>query len=430
MRIVINGHKDSLNNGNMLMVLGLIEEMRRRYPDVTFFLLSDLPHIDTARYSNKSNVIIVKRPWSKQQKGAFMTVVIACCYFLLIAFSRALERITFNRFTIPKSNVCQAYANADIAVDVSGDDMTSAYGWIAPVQVLFESAIARLFGVKTVFLAHSIGPFNTWYMKIAALGINHFVDYLTFRDEASYFYWKNAGSPQRQSDRSASYPYSDLAHLVRMKVVPYNRKGVIAVNISNYVISNLLGKNDKRPNNIASREVLKGWGKLLAYIQAETGCQLLLLPHTFRPGIGDDRYWHKLLQEELIDHLRLQKIDEELTTYEVQRILNTSSFVIASRMHLALTSWRCGIPFLSLAYSHKYRQLAFNVPQHISPVIPLYDIPSEKDCFLAIQKRFDRLWDQRDEVSQNLISYRKEAEKLSSKNIEFLSGIIDTQCRN
>ena len=43
MRIVINGHKDAFNNGNMLMVLGFIAGMQQCVPDLTLTMLSDRP---------------------------------------------------------------------------------------------------------------------------------------------------------------------------------------------------------------------------------------------------------------------------------------------------------------------------------------------------------------------------------------------------
>jgi len=422
MKIVVNGHKDSLNNGNMLMVLGLIQGLKRQHIDASIVLLSDVPDVDRSRYGKMLSLEIIGRPWSRQQKGSVLAIVTAFSYGLWILTGRTAECLSGHRLHFPWNPLCRAYACADLALDISGDDLTTAYGWAAPIQVLYELLLAKLFGVRTILLAQSIGPFDSLFMRVVARLLQHLTDFVTLRDADSFHLWQNILSSDKARHNTPAHPLADLIHLTEMPMAPVSDRYPIVINLSNYVVEAALRQEGNSTTYRDLQRHITAWARLLEYFHQRTGRELLLLPHTCRPGKGDDRYWLNQLYQECSSRLPIKQIDEPWTTYEIQKTVARSSFIVASRMHLALTAIKCGVPFIALAYSHKYQQLIPPTFHEIKPVITLSE--TRDGClFPMIQERFDLLWQDRQVFRDAIISYAQEAYTLAEENIHFIGMV-------
>lgn len=120
----------------------------------------------------------------------------------------------------------------------------------------------------------------------------------------------------------------------------------------------------------AFKHYLESWVASLKHVQRRTGLELVLPPHTRRPGEGDGRYWHDLPAAQIPDDIRLMKIDAPSTTCDIQPVVAGSHFVISSRM----------------------------------------------------QKRFDNLWNQQQGFADNMGSFREEAESLAR---QFITHLLD-----
>ena len=430
MNIVINGHKDSLNNGNILMVLGLLEGLKRRHIFASLTLLSDLPEVDRKRYKDTPSLEIIGRPWSRQKKGALLAVATAFIYGLWVLVGRTIESLLGHRLNSPWNPLSRAYGCADLALDVSGDDLTTAYSWVAPLQVLYELFLAKLFGAKTMLIAQSIGPFDSLFMRVVARLLQHLTDFVTLRDADSFLFWQEILFPDKSRHDTPDHPLADLMHLNEMPMAAAESDfGPIVINLSNYAVESALRLEGKSTKSSGLHHHMTAWAKLLEHFHLSTGRELLLLPHTFRPGKGDDRYWLRRLHERCSSRLPVRQIDEPLTTSVIQEIVARSSFVVSSRMHLALTAMKCGVPFISIAYSHKYRQLIPSSFLGISPVITLSEHRDGR-LFRAIEKRFDLLWHNRQAYQDSVKSYAREASALAEENINFLAMMVNSSKRD
>ena len=418
-RVLINGHKDSLNNGNMLMVLGLISGIAKYNQNISFFLLSDLPEIDRVRYGKIPGLTILCRPWSRQVKGTLPALLSALQFLIIAQLNRITTVFAGKRRVLSQNPLHKAFAEADLAIDVSGDDLTTAYGLFSPLQVIFELTVARLYRTKTAITAQSVGPFATPFMKTIAWLLSYLADCVTLRDKDSFTYWQQIRKGHHHPF-TPSRSLADLVHLVPMSISNKNGHGPIMVNLSNYACDCLVNRG------APLEQVLALWAEYIGYVQKRTGLDLILLPHTFRPGKGDDRYWHDKLSEMLSKTIRYTKINASLTTREIQERVMSSSFVISARMHLALTAMRCGVPFLATAYSHKYRLLIPSSLNNYEPVIFLNHYRTPEAAFIAMMDRFDLLWKERLEFRKNISAASMEAEPLAAENIDTLFKLMKT----
>ena len=84
--------------------------------------------------------------------------------------------------------------------------------------------------------------------------------------------------------------------------------------------------------------------------------KLLLLAHVLKPDHVDDRKAVRELQKLLESKYqgRVLKADSEQYPFEARALLQKSHFVIAARMHGAVSALQCGVPALTLSYSAKF----------------------------------------------------------------------------
>jgi polysaccharide pyruvyl transferase WcaK-like protein len=295
--------------------------------------------------------------------------------------------------------------------------------------VLYELFLAKLFGLKTVLLAQSMGPFDTVYMKIVGYLIRFLADVVTFRDSSSFYFWQQILSSDIKRDCSPDRPLADLIYLNKMPMATSaSSPGPVIINLSNYVIESALQLEKDSIYPIGLHNNISDWVRLIEYFHLLTGRDLLLLPHTFRPGKGDDEYWLSKIFDKCPSELPVRKVSGPLAPNEIQKIVAESSFVVASRMHLALTAMKCGVPFLAIAYSHKYQQLVSPSFFEISPVIFL-----NEQCdgwpFSAIRERFELLWKDRQAYQNAIRLYAHKANLLAEENISFLTKIVKSSLR-
>ncbi len=372
------------------MVLGLLVALRECAPQAKLYLLSDMPDVDTVRYGQIPGLELVERPWRKQDRSVFTVACIALSYGFWFVIGVLVTKLPALRRFWKWDSVGQAYSDAKVAMDVSGDDFTTVYGLTSPLQLLYEMAIAKLFGNRTVALAQSVGPFDNGVMICLGRTLDLLSDVITFRDNESRRYWRFLRRKIDSTLVGESESVDDLSFLINIPKQPYIDKGPIIVNLSNYVVDATIGVR-KGHSGSALTSYLSNWVSVLCSIHEITSREILLFPHVFRSGRGDDRYYLSRLNAMCPSDLPVTYISDTNTAYETQRFVSTSSFVIASRMHLALSSIAHRVPFLALAYSHKYTQLYREGSNQVSPVMFVKQY-SQDQIFSELEKRFSDSW--------------------------------------
>ncbi len=169
-----------------------------------------------------------------------------------------------------------------------------------------------------------------------------------------------------------------------------------------------------------NRDFHRRWAGFIRRLRALTGRRVILLPHAFRPGRGDDRLHLRPILE-YCPEVPASIADRVLAPSETAGIVASASFVIASRMHLALTALKCRVPYIALAYSRKYDQL---VPGgDFQPVLDARLLGKER-LFLEMESRFGYLWTRREEFRRSLEEHASRAEESAGRNIDLLMDMI------
>jgi polysaccharide pyruvyl transferase WcaK-like protein len=338
-----------------------------------------------------------------------------------------VEILTLAALKWPWDKLARHFRRADVVVDISGDDLTTAYGLFSPLQVLYEMVIAKMHGCRTALLAHSVGPFETTTMRALAVSVCRTADLVTLRELRSHTCWRRA-CPRRILDASREdQPLADLMFLVGIPRAGVDSdKGPIVVNVSRYVVqaTQSKGKINGISTNLSSH--YREWVGLIQYISRITGRKILLLPHTFRRGINDDRYFLKRIMKLCPSDLPVDLVEDAVTTFDVQKLVAGSSFVLSSRLHLALSALNCGVPFLALAYSHKYDQLEYQTRDDLSPTVYVKNFPPDQ-FFDVIQDRFEKLWKNRMLSRPEIVAHAQKSRELAGINMQLLFNMTGVE---
>ncbi|MDF2999968.1 MAG: polysaccharide pyruvyl transferase family protein [Bacillota bacterium] len=249
-----------------------------------------------------------------------------------------------------KKTVSAFARRIDLAVVLGGDDFTEDYGWKAPVLYGIQFVLLRKAGLRVVMLGQTMGPFRSFRVPIMRWLLGR-INKIYTRDPLTLNYLdglglKNVGA----MDDLAMLP------LTRQDEAPASQEEIPARprEYITYCPSELIYRYTRE----GSREK---WIQFNLFFLDEVLCRypdkkLLLLAHVLRPDHVDDRRAVRELQEllEAKHPGRVLKVDYEQYPFEARALIQKSYFVIAARMHGAVSALQCGVPSLTLSYSSKF----------------------------------------------------------------------------
>jgi len=323
------------------MQLAAASALRTRWPEAAIAIHTPSPQDDRALYKDFEVVACSRR----RPLAALRTVARAC-----------LWRATGGR--TPLSPELQSYRNARMVIDLSGDGLTETFGWRCPLSHTVPLLLARLLRTPFCLMAQTIGPFRRfrpWYRWI--LGRASFI---TARDEDTLRYlngWR-LSVPIEQT--------ADLAFL--LEAAPRDEARRYLSSFAGYDPARpLLGITPSNLHNV--RAAAKGGsdpfsGCLAAVagacrsLAAETGAQVLILPHVFGPGPNyDDRRAAGALAAALRPAVEPLVVADPLAPQQLKALLGCCDAFIGMRMHSVIAAISQSVPTVALAYSPKLAAL-------------------------------------------------------------------------
>lgn len=378
--IIITGG-ELRNKGAQSMTFITVDQMARRFPDCRCVLLSRLDYERTEEEKSIYNFDILS------VIGVIKTFTLAS---------------PFGKKMYKKDPMYRKYLeileNAEAVIDISGYLLGSDWGSFAAVRHMSKVLLANSFKIPIYFMPQSYGPFDFKgkYSFLANYMIKHYMPRATvfareFDGKKKLEEKYGLKNIQKSVDlvlQTKSFDEKNVFLTSRNKFECDIPKGSIAI------IPN--GKNNKYGEETKVLELYKS----IIELARKKEKSVFLIYH----AVEDLEICNKIKNSLFPDDMNVCVIENELNCLDFSNIVGSFDFVIASRYHSIVHSYKENVPAIVLGWAVKYKELTECFEQ-------------DKYCFdVQDIKSFSKIVDA---VSIMCETYKEESEKIKTNLIKY-----------
>ena len=331
--IIIGG--ELFNKGAQAMTFTVVDQMKKRFPDKNIYLFStkDFNRIDV----EKSGYTFKILPWE-------LTIKLR----LLSFWNKLLmKNSTYSHL---ENNVESVIKNGDFIIDISGYALSSQWHWFGSFNYLLNIILAKKYSVQYYIFPQSIGPFN-YPLKYKILLYTLMKLYLKypkriFPREKEGLAWVRKftkNNVEQNHDIVLQTEQYNLSSIYNKKICP---KDIKIMSHSIAIIPNL-----RVFDRAKSDEMYLVYVSLIDRL-INANKTVYLLRHSY-----EDLEICKKIKNNYLDNNCVQLIPDDLNAFELENILKQFDFVIASRYHSIIHSYKNGVPALVIGWATKYFEL-------------------------------------------------------------------------
>lgn len=317
---------------------------------------------------------------------------------------------------IPSVLTCQKeIKESDAVIALGGDIFSSDYG--ASNKHLFPMQYAQEHGVKTVFLAHSIGPFRNAHESELFCKIGKKADLLTVRESMSYKYLVE----DLKFDAEQVHLAADPAFLLQPPETAVREAMLHAFGIGRDrpLIALAISGGISGFRKLSKEQHLETWSELVRHLLSR-GFEVMVIPHV---QDADLRVGTELLRKlKFPAHLHL--IGATCLASEFKGVISCADMLVSERMHACIAGLGSGVCTLPVAYSVKYPGITSDLlgldAEKENLVIKIEDFIQGNNAIEA----FDRTWERKDQIANRLAERLPEYRNLAMSNYRLLESCI------
>lgn len=321
------------NKGAQAMTFTTVDQIKRRFPNKEIYLFStdDFERRKSEKELYKFNIL----PWDLKIK------------FELLNYTGV--KVIKNKYSNYMEDIKNIIKDADIMVDISGYTLSSQWGFMSSLRYLLNLMIAKKESVRYYILPQSIGPFN--YHPIEKIFVYPlFKLYLKYPEKIFAREEEGLKCVQKFTKKNAQKGYD---------IVLVNR-GYIADNIYNNVClksiqikQNSVGiiPNKTAIGNSNPDQIYEVYKSIINKLNA-VGKTVYILRHSY-----EDLQICKKIKAMFPNNGDVMLISEDLSAIELENIIKQFDFVIASRYHSIIHSYKNGVPVIAMGWATKYHEL-------------------------------------------------------------------------
>lgn len=333
--LVITGVTGLCNRGVEALVSPLVEYVRGQMPNLDITILTNNPAYDAVRMQRSGVQFLLN---SFYLPGGIRTRVKQKAMSIL---GRDIE---------PQTEAADAIRAAAVVVASGGDVFSSDYGNLMFHLVPLE--LAQRHGLPVVFLAHSIGPFQSAREAEAWVRVAQCASIITTRESITYQYvTEELGiSPDRV------YLTADLAFLLSppLEETTASLLAFYGVETDRPTVALAVSRGISRFAAVHPVDHLAAWQRVVEMLIDEMHAQVLLVPHVQdASATNDDRLVATRLLERLSYDPRVRLVGGEHSASEFKGLIAACDMVVAERMHAALAGLSSGVCTVAVGYSVK-----------------------------------------------------------------------------
>lgn len=388
--IIITGG-ELFNKGAQAMTFTVVDQIRRRFPEKKIYLFSmgDFDREDEEKSMYKFDIL----PWNLRTK------------LRLLGFPNTLFIKKRGKYGYLEENIRDIIKNTDFFIDISGYALSSQWGLFISIDYLLNIIIAKKHSVPYYIFPQSIGPFD-YPLKDKIFLFPIMKLYLKYpkrifpREKQGLRYVRKFSKKNAEKSydivlQNKGYDLSNIynkdVHFKNIKIEP-NSVGIVP--------------NSRVIERAKPDEIYSVYYSLInRLIEAKKTVYILRYS---QEDLGVCEKIKNLFAEDK----SVKLIPDDLNAIELEKIIKQFLFVIVSRYHSLIHSYKNGIPALVIGWATKYSELLENFNQ----LDYLFDVRNEIDTNKAGSKLY------------NLIqNYKLEKEKIAHK-MKFLikENIFDT----
>ncbi len=403
--IVLTGTYSAANKGDAGMQLSFAQALRERWPEAKVVISAPFARADAPLYAGLATVVQCQR----------RRLVVAAFQVVRAALWRLLKRAmgVDARWLIPEPEL-QAYRDASLVVDLSGDMLTDDYGPHVALSHYMPLLNALLLGKPLFICAQSVGPFGP--TRLLARWIFGRAQAVTLRDPISFAHVESLGLRSRPATATA-----DMAFLLRpasagraieilaAEGIEWDKRPVLCVSVSP-----ILEKRYEAESR--DRFVAMMASVLDAFLRAHEA-RVLLVPHVTGPkAAGDDRRVASRVAGEM--RARADVILGDYRPDELKAVIGLADMVLGARMHANIAALSQGIPVVALSYSHKTPGIMAMLGQR-ERALDGSRLEAER-----LLETLTATWEQRREVRSHIESRLAQVRRSAANNIDIAALIL------
>lgn len=349
---------------------------------------------------------------------------------VLSAIWKLLSVVLHKDFKILQSTpLLQAYYNADIIVDLSGDTYGDNIPFRNFVKHSLEIRIARLLEKPVVSLANSPGPFSGQIKKFIARATLNSITLITTREPLSAKLLQSIGvkTPIITTACPAFLlepaENSVVSKILRDENIQEGYKPTVGFTLCGY---NLY--SNPTWGTPESLEDLNLYVPAIIFLLEKLHAQVVLIPHVYRMDPltakiiqGPDYYIssaliHMVLKKKKYDNLKIVK--GTYSSSEVKGLIGKLDLHISGRLHAGVAALSQYVPTVLLSYGQKHLGFAKLLGQEEYVWLP--SMGSE-----GLVKIVTQAWKNRDIIRAELRERVPKVKNLANFNVRIIGDILD-----
>lgn len=402
-RFVITGVTLTGNMGGSAMLYATLQQLRSRYPDSQFQLLSIYPEADRRCNVESDLRIVDAKPL--QLLGWYMPLT------LLAALGHWIRNILSHRIGFFK-----ALDEADAVIDLSGISFVDGRG-VALLWYNLSCALPGIVWGKPVFkLSQALGPFQTTLNRLIAKPLLEHCAVVVARGEQSYQFLNDLGL-------SKSIALPDVSFTLNVGADCRRRAKEILSSLSRNGKSWVIVSPSRVVANLCVKRGIDFLGEMRGFVEnllQDEGINVLILPHSLGKGNSKNNdidlcrdLYHCLNGAERV-YLYIPDEDPVL----LRALIGQAAFFIGCRFHAVVAALSASVPTLILGWSHKYREMAKSFNADIS----CFDFSSLSSD--ALTEAFRKAWQIRHETHARLSANGEFVRSRAAQNYDLVENYL------
>lgn len=401
------------NKGALSMLLVTVTELRSRFPGCDIFMIT-----------NEDNIVEIQPTVSVKMLSAHISdwQYVQGGWNAFIATVKAIVKcLKGNRNAIKNmKHLAEVMTDADALIDISGFSLSSQWGCDATIKYTNMLHATKAKKLPVFIMPQSFGPFD--YTERKDEMIRLLKTYLSYpvrvfaREQEGYdrlkdeLQLKNISlSPDLVLENREVRPQELFTNDIKVKLPKIESKKNVAI------IPNI------RSFENTNADILKELYLKIVENLATKGIDIYFLSHSTE-DLPICAALYESVKESYKDRVHL--IEKDLSPLEFSSIVSDFEFVIASRYHAIVHSYKAGVPAVVLGWAEKYNSLLALANQTNF----MFDVRGIIDC-KKIQDSVDLMLD---EVKTQHKNIKEAVEKLQSNNCfdcitEYFNGTRNEQ---
>ena len=331
--VIVGG--ELFNKGAQAMTFTVVDQMRKRFPEKDIYLFSRRDFRRSEEEKSQYSFEIL--PWGPELK--------------LRMLSSSLDYANTNRYSKEHSEkVADVLSNCAGMIDINGYALSSQMGFDSSLLYMLNIAVAKKWGIPMYLLPQSIGPFD--YSLPKQLFLNPLLElYLPYPEVVCAREKAGVESLRKYTHNNVSNEF-DLV----LQAEQYDLENVYAEEPD-------LERKEVADGAVAivpNSKVFERMDETEFYALYEGVISKLLSEgHTvyvFRHSV-EDLDLCQGIKSLYPDDERVVLFEDDLNAIELEHVIDQCQFLVGSRYHSLIHSYKNHVPVLAIGWATKYKEL-------------------------------------------------------------------------